>query len=249
MSLKGVISGIPRYLNDGMGRDTYISFFNGGFSSYPYSKSYKKDYYEISSKRNHPDLHLRRPIILYNMDGNGRDYFIHQNILLEHCKLKDFPDFPHMLRNGIEYNPIRISKNFGKTKFEKDLINRIFYGKCSGIKDRLMKPKVKFNITRKSVDNKDNKFILTQAQNLKKMNNAKINTTFNKYISNINLTDNNIKKKRIKISLSFDKKRKFLNTNYINELNDKEFIDSVNTLYLFNHKKRRDKKADLPNLI
>ena len=143
MSNKGPIPGIPKYLNDGKGRDTYISFFNGGFSNYPYSNSYKKDFYENYHKGYHADLYKRRPIIKYNMDGNGRDYFIHQNILSEHCKLKDSSDFPHMLRNGREL-PIRINKSFGRTKFEKNLINRIFYGKCQGINDRLMMPKVKF---------------------------------------------------------------------------------------------------------
>ena len=249
MSLKGPIPGIPKYLNDGMGRDTYISFFNGGFSNYPYSKSYKRDFYEISLKRNHPDLYMRRPIIKYNMDGNGRDYFIHQNILSEHCKLKDSSDFPHILRNSDEFNPQRINKSFGKTKFEKNLINRIFYGNCPGVKDRLMEPKVKFNKTTKTIDNKDNEKIIISSEILKKMNNIKLNSTFNKSKYNVNLTDDNFKTRNKKISLSFDKKRKFLNKNSLSDLNEKEFIDSVNTLYLFNHKKRNNKKNELPSLI
>ena len=249
MSLKGPAPGIPKYLNDGMGRDTYISFFNGGFTNYPYSKSYKRDFYEISLKRNHPDLYMRRPIIKYNMDGNGRDYFIHQNILSEHCKLKDFSDFPHILRNGNEFNPVRINKSFGKTKFEKNLINRIFYGNCSGVKDRLMEPKVKFNKKTKTIDNKDNENIFIGSENLKKMNNIKMYSSFNIYKYNVNLTDSNFKIRNNKISSSVDKKRKFLNKNSLSDLNEKEFIDSVNTLYLFNHKKRDNKKIELPNLI
>ena len=142
MSFKFPIPGVPRYINDGKGRDTYISFYNGGFSNYPYSKSYKKDFYATSQKRYHADLYQRRPIIKYNMDGSGRDFFIHQNILSEHCKLKDFSDFPHMLRNGMEFSPVAYNKSFGKSKFEKQLLNRIFYGRCSGVKDRLMEPKV-----------------------------------------------------------------------------------------------------------
>ena len=50
-----------------------------------------------------------------------------------------------MLRNSIEINPVRINRSYRKNKFEKDLINRIFYGKCPGVKERLMQPKVKFN--------------------------------------------------------------------------------------------------------
>ena len=264
MSLRGPIPGVPKYINDGKGRDTYISFYNGGFSKYPYSKSYKKDYYQISPKINHPDLYMRRPIIKYNMDGIGRDYFIHQNILSEHCKLKEFLDFPHMLRNGIEFNPLRINKSLGKTKFEKNLINRIFYGKCNGVKDRLMEPKVKFNKINKNIDNKINltnpSFNYNLNENSNKINNVKLNSTFNKFKYNVTLTDNNnknnynnnVKTKKNKISLSIDKKRKFLNrnmTNDIMDINEKEFMNSVNTLYLFNHKKRKDKKLELPNLI
>ena len=73
MSFLGQGPGIPIYKNDGKGRDTYISFSNGGFSNYPYSRSYKQDCFEINRRRNHPDLYQRRPIIKYNMDGRGRD--------------------------------------------------------------------------------------------------------------------------------------------------------------------------------
>ena len=39
---------------------------------------------------------------------------------------------------------MKISKNLSPSKFEKKLLNRIFYGKCPGLNDRLMSPKVKF---------------------------------------------------------------------------------------------------------
>ena len=256
MSGKGPIPGIPKYLNDGKGRDTYISLFNGGFSNYPYSNSYKKDFFEISHKNYHADLYLRRPIIKYNMDGNGRDYFIHQNILSEHSKLKDSSDFPHMLRNGIEFAPIRINKSFGRTKFEKNLINRIFYGKCPGLNDRLMMPKVKFN---KKEKNKNLKYNLTnpcfnrndfekEINNLKKDDNrSNINNNKSKY--NSNLTDNNIKSNNKKKPFSVDKKKRFINKNYIGDLKENEFMESIKNLYLFNHKKSKVKDVDLPILI
>ena len=41
-------------------------------------------------------------------------------------------------------HPYKISKNISPSKFEKKLINRIFYGKCPGLNDRFMSPKVKF---------------------------------------------------------------------------------------------------------
>ena len=258
MSNKGSIPGIPKYLNDGKGRDTYISFYNGGFSNYPYSKSYKKDLYEISHKSYHADLYMRRPIVKYNMDGNGRDYFIHQNILSEHCKLKDSSDFPHILRNGREFAPIRMHKSFGRNKFEKNLINRIFYGKCPGLNDRFMMPKVKFIRKEKSIDLKCN---LTnpnfrnvdekEINNIKKVDNMN-NTYTNKLkynINDINVTDSNILKNNEKKGFSVDKKKKFINRNYINDIKEKEFINYVKSLYLFNHKKNKGKDLDLPNLI
>lgn len=258
MSNKGPVPGIPKYLNDGKGRDTYISFFNGGFSNYPYSNSYKKDFYEISHKGYHADLYMRRPIVKYNMDGNGRDYFIHQNILSEHCKLKDSSDFPHMLRNGREFAPIRINKSFGRSKFEKNLINRIFYGKCPGVNDRLMMPKVKFN---KKEKNTDLKYNLTNPcfntnEVIKEMNDLKkdynMNNTYNnKSNYNVYNTDNNynFKSKNNKKAFSVDKKRKFIKRNYVGDLKENEFIESVKSLYLFNHKKNKAKELDLPILI
>ena len=127
-----------------------------------------------------------------------------------------------------------------------------------------MEPKVKFNKINKNIDNKINltnpSFNYNLNENSNKINNVKLNSTFNKFKYNVTLTDNNnknnynnnVKTKKNKISLSIDKKRKFLNrnmTNDIMDINEKEFMNSVNTLYLFNHKKRKDKKLELPNLI
>ena len=37
---------VPNYLNDGAGRDTYISFYNGGFSKYRLPKNYYDEKYD-----------------------------------------------------------------------------------------------------------------------------------------------------------------------------------------------------------
>ena len=250
MSFLGQGPGIPIYKNDGKGRDTYISFANGGFSNYPYSRSYKQDNFEINRRRNHPDLYQRRPIIKYNMDGRGRDYFIQQNILSDHCRLKDFADFPHMLRTGEEINPIYFSKSYRKSKFEKNLINRIFYGKCKGIKDRLMEPKVKFNkkvspikynLTSPGfIENEDAK-----AEDILKTNNDVINmysTNPNKFNKNKKLDPFIIK------SMSTDRKRTVTNKKN-NEDNEQDFIKGLKSLYLFNQKRRGSKEIDLTSLI
>lgn len=250
MSFLGQGPGIPIYKNDGKGRDTYISFSNGGFSNYPYSRSYKQDYFEINRRRNHPDLYQRRPIIKYNMDGRGRDYFIQQNILSDHCRLKDFADFPHMLRTGEEINPIYFSKSYRKSKFEKNLINRIFYGKCQGIKDRLMQPKVKFNKKNSSIkynltspgfiENED-----TKAEEILKTENDVINM----YSTNPNKFNKNKKPDSINIkSMSTDRKR-YVTNKKNNEDNEQDFIKGLKSLYLFNQKRRGSKDIDLPPLI
>ena len=250
MSFLGQGPGIPIYKNDGKGRDTYISFANGGFSNYPYSRSYKQDNFEINRRRNHPDLYQRRPIIKYNMDGRGRDFFIQQNILSDHCRLKDFADFPHMLRTGEEINPIYFSKSYRKSKFEKNLINRIFYGKSQGIKDRLMQPKVKFtkknssikyNLTNPGIiENEDSK-----AEEILKANNDVINmysTNPNKFNKNKKLDHFIIK------SMSTDRKRTVTNKKN-NEDNEQDFIKGLKSLYLFNQKRRGSKEIDLTSLI
>ena len=245
MSLKGPIPGIPKYFSDGKGRDTYISFFNGGFSNYPYSNSYKKDFYGINHKKNHPDLYARRPIVKYNADGSGRDFFIHQNILSEHSRLRDFSDFPRMLRSGEEYNPIMFNKSYGKSKFEKNLLNRIFYGRCAGVKDRLMEPKVKFNNKRMSTDLKYNLTNpnFSENENTNEVNNKNNNNI--KYQNNLTEKDgNSYGKNKNKKSFSTDKQRLYKSSTIVED--DKNFINSVQSIYTFNYKKT---KCDLPSLV
>ena len=138
------ISKVPIYINDGHGRDTYISCSNGGFNDYPYSRSYKKDLFTIPINKSIPNLYKRRPIDRYVPDGGGRDFFIFRDIQDEHDKLADSPSFENILRKrGSSQDYLRLNKN-PSSKFEKRLINRIFYGKCPGMKDRQMSPKVRF---------------------------------------------------------------------------------------------------------
>ena len=241
MSFNNQAPSIPLYKNDGRGRDTYISLFNGGFSNYPYSKSYKRDFYEINYKINHPDLFKRRPIIKYISDGSGRDFFIQQNILSEHCKLKDSIDFPHILRSDSGVNEFRLTKRNTKSKFEKDLINRIFYGKCPGVKDRLMMPKVKFNYQKNK--KKELKISLTNP-NLKNEilnyeKNIKDLPELKNSISQSNFNSNN------KISKSMNQKKGSQSMINIRAKNN-DLINTIKSIYLFNQRKIKYNKCDLP---
>jgi len=249
MSLPGPDPYMPKYINDGKGRDTYISLYNGGFTRYPYSKFYKKDVYEVQSKRSHQhDLFHRKPIIKYNMDGKGRDFFIYQNILSEHCKIKEFSDFPHTLRNGIQLSPIYFNKNIKKTKLEKNLINRLFYGNCPGLKDRLMEPKVKFN--------KNLKYNYT-CPGLNKIKSIKDKTMVKnksekrmvrKLKYNVNLLDeDNIGPKKITMSTERKKFCKDVIRTDSN-INGKIKIKPLQSLFLVNRKNDMFKEIDLPPL-
>ena len=155
--------------------------------------------------------YARRPIVKYNADGSGRDFFIHQNILSEHSRLRGFSDLPRMLRSGVEYNPIMFNKSYGKSKFEKNLLNRIFYGRCTGVKDRLMEPKVKFNNKRMSTDLKYNLTNpnFSENENTKEVNNKNNNNI--KYQNNLTEKHgNSYGKNKNKKSFSTDKQKVLL---------------------------------------
>lgn len=166
---------IPIYINNGLGRDTYISSFNGGFGHYKYSKSYKKDEYEVPSYKNHPDLFKRRPIDRYQMSGEGRDYFIYKGIQTEHDRISDNASFERTLRKDDSPREYHLSYRRPRNKFEKKLVNRIFYGKCPGMKDRQMSPKVKFkeDIEREREKEKEDSF--NNSFNMTNLSNSKIN--------------------------------------------------------------------------
>ena len=136
---------VVNYRNDGGGRDTYISFYNGGFGKYQISDTYLKEKTDSPKHVYHQNLSLCKPTKRYFTDGGGRDLYVYNGLKDENDKCKGNVRLNNILRSydNTQY-PIRTSKNFSPSKFEKKLINRIFYGKCPGLDDRLMSPKVKF---------------------------------------------------------------------------------------------------------
>ena len=74
------------------------------------------------------------------MDGQGRDYYISYTINQNTNKYTGDINIENTLRTSP--NEIYIPK--GISKFEKKLIDRIFYGKCIGLNTRYMSPKVVF---------------------------------------------------------------------------------------------------------
>ena len=107
---------IPIYRNNGLGRDTYIYGYNGGFGTYRYSKSYKKDTYDIPIHKYHPNLFKRRPIDKYQISGEGRDYFIYKGILTEHDRISGNNSFEKSLRNDDSPSLLLTSTKMPKKK-------------------------------------------------------------------------------------------------------------------------------------
>ena len=141
---------IPRYPNDGNGRDTYIT----------YSILKNSDYFPPGPPSSVPpvhksqDLSLSKPIKRYHMDGKGRDYYVQYTINENTNKYSGDVNIQNCLRNSTTLpNEINVPK--GYSNFERRLINRIFYGKCDGLKTRYMSPKVVFAKKKKDLEEEE----------------------------------------------------------------------------------------------
>ena len=242
---------IPIYINNGYGRDTYISFYNGGFGNYRYSKSYKKDYYNVPIHKNHPDLFKRRPIDKYQMSGEGRDYFIYKGIQTEHDRISGNNSFEKILRKGTAPTEYFLSTKMPRNKFERRLINRIFYGKCPGLKERQMCPKVKFKKDFEKEKEKEKEENLINDYNdynlkideSKIKNNINFRNTFlktnlsNEKYQDLNNNNNNDKSNLFFTPVNKNRKRKLLlNNNTTNQSED--LINSVRKIFLYNSKNK-----------
>ena len=136
---------VVNYRNDGQGRDTYISFYNGGFGKYKLRDMYKHEQTESPRHYYHQNLALCKPTKRYFCNGGGRDSYVYISLLEENEKHKGNLRLDNILRSyDNKDHPMKTSKNISPSKFEKRLINRIFYGKCPGLDERFMSPKVKF---------------------------------------------------------------------------------------------------------
>ena len=150
---------IPVYKNNGGGRDTYISLYNGGFGKYNINDTYFKEITESPKHIYHQNLSLCKPTKRYFTNGGGRDTYVYNSLLDENDKCKGNLLLNNILRSyDVTKYPIPTSKDLSPSKFEKKLINRIFYGKSSDVKDRQMSPKVKFLKKDKNLKTTGNSF-------------------------------------------------------------------------------------------
>ena len=243
---------IPNYRNDGAGRDTYISFYNGGFGRYQLSDTYFKEKTDSPKHIYHQDLALCKPIKRYYTDGGGRDLYVYNSLLDENDKCKGNVRLNNILRSydNIQY-PIKTTKNLSPSKFEKTLINRIFYGKCPGLKDRLMSPKVKFikkeDLKKSYEENEDDEkkeepsLENNEEKCFKFEEKTNIRDDINKY--NSGLTENSMVKNTTGMNFSnnlFNIKK--TPKKYRPELGQNDrLVDSVKKIFLYNNGKNKQK--------
>ena len=127
-------------------------------------------------------------------------YICDNSLLDENDKCKGNLLLNNILRSyDVTKYPITTSKDLSPSKFEKKLINRIFYGKSSDVKDRQMSPKVKFWKKEKNVNNTENSFFdeneknktFMEIRNGKKFENENIKIDKHNDSYNVCNTENN----------------------------------------------------------
>ena len=256
---------VPIYKNIGDGRDTYISFYNGGFGSYKLTDTYLKEKTDSPKHYYYQNLSLCKPTKRYFTDGGGRDLYVYNSLLDENDKCKGNLRLNNILRSYDNINyPIRTSQNVSPSKFEKKLLNRIFYGNTPGLKDRLMSPKVKFltkEDIRKRMDDSFNSDVpedeknnaLGENKNEKnieydeKQNNRYESNIYNPSMteSNTSTLKNNIKTETTNSLYNLKKTPK----KYKLEIGQNDnLVDSVKKIFLYNNSKNNKNKSIYNNI-
>ena len=256
---------VPIYKNIGDGRDTYISFYNGGFGSYKLTDTYLKEKTDSPKHYYYQNLSLCKPTKRYFTDGGGRDLYVYNSLLDENDKCKGNLRLNNILRSYDNINyPIRTSQNVSPSKFEKKLLNRIFYGNTPGLKDRLMSPKVKFltkEDIRKRMDDTFNSDVpedeknnaLGENKNEKNIEyDEKQNNRYESNIYNPSMTEsnsstlkNNIKTETTNSLYNLKKTPK----KYKLEIGQNDnLVDSVKKIFLYNNSKNNKNKSIYNNI-
>jgi len=204
-----------KYKNDGSGKDTYISFNNGGFWHTPGPLRTEKSCPRLFKRG--PDLSIYRPLDRYYNDGSGRDFYIKSSIQKDYFTANTTSNWGSNFRkddNGYVNNTKRFILRKNPSKFEKKLLRRIFYGNAEGINERYMSPRAKFgkkkgpakydcfgNKIEEDEDNNnnnDNNINIVDNNNNNENNNSVRNSLKNSnIISNYNNNNNNLTRSSI----------------------------------------------------
>ena len=244
---------VPTYQNDGAGRDTYISFYNGGFGKYKLTDTFLQEKTESPKHYYHQNLALWKPTKRYFCNGGGRDSYVYISLLEENEKNRGNIRLNNILRSYDNIQgPMKTSKKISPSKFEKKLINRIFYGKCPGLNERFMSPKVKF-MKREESPKKDE--IDESEKNIEKSENKEekdieIGVTRNhRYNSNYKgcFTEGNIINLKNNLNNSVYKINKTPKKYKLEIGQNDNFMNSVKKIFLYN--KEQNKKKNFFNNI
>jgi hypothetical protein len=249
---------IPIYKNLGDGRDTYISFYNGGFGSYKLQDTYLKEKTDSPKHYYYQNLALCKPTKRYFTDGGGRDLYVYNSLLDENDKCKGNVRLNNILRSYDNANcPMRTSKNLSPSKFEKKLLDRIFYGNSPGIKERLMSPKVKFltkeDIRKRMLENSnpenledEKSTIYLDKQDKNPDSEERQNNRYKNNIYTVSKTDSNLNSMnntaRAELSNSLYNLKKTPKKYKIELGQNDHLVDSVKKIFLYNNNKNNKNK-------
>ena len=209
------------YVNDGLGRDTFISYNNGGFLNDDYLKLIQKEKFSLPrfSTAFHSLKHLPAPF-LYIRDGTGRDSYIAYNnggLTKEEKKLK------YNLRN---YDNNNIKQKFNKQRLSQaEIKNNLILKKIeNGVIDRLYK-----NYSQKKLNNYFN-LKKNEKKKIFKRNRSCINyNNLDKIYKTNNLYNKKNLNKTIKTNKILRNKSIFYKDfNYSLNLDNKNNIDTFN---------------------
>jgi hypothetical protein len=230
---------VVNYHNDGCGRDTYISFYNGGFGKYKLSDMILKEHKDSPKHYYYQNLALCKPTKRYFCNGGGRDSYVYISLLEENEKHRGNLRLHNILRSYDGRNqPLRTSKNISPSKFEKKLINRIFYGKCPGLNERFMSPKVKF--MKKEESPKKEETIEDEKSIDLSGNKDDLIKKRNERIYNVSLTESNVSQKNQFSNSVYNVKR--TPKKYKLEIGqDDNFMNSVKKIFLYNNSNSKGK--------
>jgi hypothetical protein len=137
-----------RYTSDGLGRDQYINYNNGGFLQANYMGIALRDQYDVPKHKAYYSMKRNVAPFKYWSDGSGRDsYVLHESgglkrdhKALTNYHLKDFLRTAESaifnfksspIREGVSAKTLYISKkemgqNVKIKKLEKGLVNRLY---------------------------------------------------------------------------------------------------------------------------
>ena len=201
---------------------------------------YKHEQTESPRHYYHQNLALCKPTKRYFCNGGGRDSYVYISLLEENEKHKGNLRLDNILRSYDNKNhPMKTSKNISPSKFEKRLINRIFYGKCPGLDERFMSPKVKFTKREESPKKEEDEKNLDNVETKEDF----IKTRNSRYDRNYNacLTEGNVGNKKNQFNNSVYQVKKTPKKYKLEIGQSDNFMNSVKKIFLYNNSNNKGK--------